>query len=216
MSDGSDARRIEVTDGDAPVEEAEASPGDDEASGEETSAGDGDDSSDGPTSVYDEMMETIRFLREQLAERECRLHGYIDAHKRAVEEMSAARQRMERDREDELDRHRADLARELLDVADDLDRTVAHASTTDNVQALREGVALVHERMRSKLAAFGVEPMVSVGQPFDPNLHEAVGMVPVVEPTQDQVVLAEEQRGYLQHGRLLRAARVVVGTHTGR
>jgi molecular chaperone GrpE len=214
MSDDSDARRIDVT-GDPTGEPATAVDGEPEdgaATGESEA---GEDDACGGLSVYDEMVRTIEGLQQQLAQRDHKLHEYIEAHKRAVEEMSAARQRMERDREDELDRRRADLAREMLDVADDLDRTVASAATTDNARALREGMVLVHNRMKGKLAGFGVEPLRAVGLPFDPNLHEAVGMVPVADPAQDQVVLAEEQAGYLLHGRLLRAARVVVGTYNG-
>jgi molecular chaperone GrpE len=151
-------------------------------------------------------------LQEQIRERDHKLREYIEAHQLAVREMDQARARMERDREVELDRHRADLAGSILGVVDDLDRTLDGATRTPNLQAILEGTALVRTQIFHKLEELGVEPLVSLGEIFDPAVHEAVALIPVQDPAQDQQVLAEELPGYLFRGKLLRAARVVVGT----
>ncbi len=157
----------------------------------------------------------IDAMADELQERDRKLRDYIAAHQHAVQEMDAARKRMERDREEEVDRDRSALAGTMLEVVDDLDRSLQAGETSGNVAAVLEGVALVRNRVMGKLKELGVEPLNSLGERFDPNVHEAVGMIPVADAEQDQQVIAEEQTGFLFKGKLLRAARVIVGTHTG-
>lgn len=165
----------------------------------------------GEYSVVRDLQVTVEHLQAELAERDRRLREYIEAHQHAVKEMEDARARLERDREEELDRARAQIAAQLLDVADDLERATQGASSTGNLTAVLEGVELVHRQVLTRLSEMGVVPMDATGERFDPNLHEAVGMVPVADAAKDQVVLEEERKGYTYKGRLLRAARVVVG-----
>ncbi len=154
-------------------------------------------------------------MEDELAARDRKLREYIEAHQHAVQEMDAARKRMKRDREEEVDRDRSTLAAAMLEVVDDMDRSLQSGASTSNVTALLEGVALVRNRVMQKLGALGVEQMDCLGARFDPNVHEAVGMIPVPDEDQDQRIVAEEQSGFLFKGKLLRAARVIVGTHTG-
>ena len=195
-------------DEDARDETAEHDPAEcDEADAEDAAV---EEAPEDPNQVW---IDAIESLREELCQRDRKLREYIEAHQRAVQEMEAARQRMERNREEELDRHRGELARSLLEAVDDLDRTLAGATSTGNLEAVTEGVALVRDQMMSKLGELGVEPMPAIGEPFDPILHEAVGMVPAPDADGDQRVLAEQQAGYLFKGKVLRAAKVIVGTH---
>lgn len=169
----------------------------------------------GPEDELTRLRALIDAMADELQERDRKLRQYIEAHQHAVQEMDAARKRMERDREGEVDRDRSTLAASMLEVVDDLDRSLQAGETTGNSAAVLEGVALVRNRVMGKLRELGVEPLTSLGERFDPNLHEAVGMIPVTDAEQDQQVIAEEQPGFLFKGKLLRAARVVVGTHTG-
>ena len=157
------------------------------------------------------LLDVVDAMKAELAQRDRKLRDYIEAHQRAVQEMDAARKRMERDREEELDRHRGELAKTLLDVVDDLDRILASIDCSPDLQTLLDGISLVRERVTAKLGELGVRPMNAVGEIFDPNLHEAVGLVPVPDEEQDQRILAEELAGYLFKERTLRAARVIVG-----
>jgi molecular chaperone GrpE len=79
------------------------------------------------------------------------------------------------------------------------------------VEHLIEGVLLTANLFRSKLQAMGIEPIAALSQPFDPNLEQAVGMIKVVDPSQDGIVLEEVQSGYCLNGQLLRPAQVRVG-----
>jgi len=181
--------------------------------GQDDDVADGDESCPGDEDPQKILLDVIDAMKAELAQRDRKLREYIEAHQRAVQEMDAARKRMERDREEELDRHRGELALTLLDAVDDLDRILASTAASGEMKAVVDGVALVRERMTAKLGELGVEAMDTVGEVFDPNLHEAVGMVPVPDAQQDQRILAEEQKGYQFKERTLRAARVIVGTH---
>lgn len=98
------------------------------------------------------------------------------------------------------------LSRELLQVADNLDRALEH---TNNVDALVTGIKMVNQQLKDTLTKFGATPITALGQKFDPEHHEAVGQEKS-DQHEDGVVIREHQKGYTLHGRLLRPARVVV------
>ncbi len=100
------------------------------------------------------------------------------------------------------------LLREFLEVADNLEETLAHIERDD---PLYRGVQITYDGLCNLLRREGVEPFSSVGQPFDPQYHVAMALVPA-PPAQETelVVVAEEQRGYRRGERLLRPARVIV------
>lgn len=160
----------------------------------------------------DERDLVIAALQQELVVRDRRLREYVEAHQHAVAEMDAAKKRMERDREEELDRFRASLAEGMLSIVDDLERALQSAACCQNLDAVLQGVNLVKDQVMSRMDDMGVEPIQAVGERFDPNVHEAVGMVPVTDPELEQQVIGEELKGYSFKGKLLRAARVIVGT----
>jgi molecular chaperone GrpE len=107
----------------------------------------------------------------------------------------------------------SDFARELLMVADNLQRTIdaaeRRAPETIEDAALIEGVRATARLLTHTLAHFGIQKIEAVGQPFDPNLHEAVMEVDDPEHSPGTVVRVVED-GYTIHDRLLRPARVFV------
>jgi molecular chaperone GrpE len=139
--------------------------------------------------------------------------GLRDRLLRALAEAENARHRADRLVDNARQFGISDFARELLAVADNLQRTIAaiedHASATVIDRALIEGV-LATERVLSKaLERFGVRRIEAVGERFDPNLHEAVMEVEDASRPAGTVTSAIED-GYTIHDRLLRPARVVV------
>jgi molecular chaperone GrpE len=96
------------------------------------------------------------------------------------------------------------FAREMLLVMDNFERALQH---TDNLDALVSGLKMVSGEMGKILERFGISAVKTVGEKFDPNLHEAVGQ----EEGDDGVITKEFLKGYSLHGRLLRPAKVVVG-----
>lgn len=99
------------------------------------------------------------------------------------------------------------IARELLEVVDNLERALKFAAEKDNSN-LNAGLVITLKQLLGTLEKYDVRPVKAKGAEFDPNLHEAVGMVP-----SDQAkgtVVSEEAPGYTLHGKLLRPAQVLV------
>jgi molecular chaperone GrpE len=125
-------------------------------------------------------------------------------------ETDETRQRLNRAADERAHREAADLITRLLPVLDNLNRALEAAEATGNIDALLNGVKGTASGFESALAAAGVEPVVSTGAPFNPELHEAVDTAKV-DPDRDGTITAEYSRGYKLGDRLLRPARVQVG-----
>jgi molecular chaperone GrpE len=99
------------------------------------------------------------------------------------------------------------VARDLIGVADNLDRALSHvpAGTDKN---LADGLQMILAQFRTTMQKQGVQLMDTVGKPFDPEFHEAGGQEPSDLP--QGTITRELLKGYTLHGRLLRAANVVV------
>lgn len=102
----------------------------------------------------------------------------------------------------------ADFIIELLPVIDNLERAVDAAGEGEG--PLAEGVRLVLRQVHQVLEGAGVQVISSVGQPFDPNVHEAVGQVPRAEGVESGTVVDEVLKGYRMGERVLRASMVRV------
>ena len=128
---------------------------------------------------------------------------------RAQAETQNVRRRAEADVEKAHKFSTEKFARELLEVVDNLERAMAAAPEDEVVKPLLEGVDMTYKTFVQTLAKFKVEVVDPEGHPFDPELHQAISMVdaPDAEPN---TVLNVVQKGYTNHGRLLRPAMVVV------
>ena len=103
------------------------------------------------------------------------------------------------------------FAKDLLAVADNLDRALAtaHENENENTQALLEGVELTKKELEHVFEKFGISKMESLNKPFDPNFHQVIQQVS--DPSKPAgTIVAELQTGYMINGRILREAMVVV------
>ncbi|MEO8099879.1 MAG: nucleotide exchange factor GrpE [Acidobacteriota bacterium] len=116
------------------------------------------------------------------------------------------RRRVEKERLELSEYASMEAVRSLIPVLDDFERAVQAQNSGDDYA---KGMELIHQRFTAALQKLGLEPIVSQGQAFDPNMHHAVEMVETGDAP-DQTILAEFQRGYNFKGRLLRAAMVKV------
>jgi molecular chaperone GrpE len=143
----------------------------------------------------------IARLEEQLAEeRQQRLRTLADFdnyRRRTRQELAVAQQAGKRE-----------VLLAFLDVMDDLDRALLHLGETSD--AVVEGLRLIRQRFNDVLFSNGVTPFDSEGQQFDPMIHEAMSVIDADDERESGTVYAEERRGYLMNGELLRPARVVV------
>ena len=136
---------------------------------------------------------------------------YRDQLLRKAADFDNFRKRARRDMEEEKKRTRDLTIREFLPLIDNLHRALAAAGTASDVQAVVEGVQMVVRGFDDIAKRFGLEQVPGVGEPFDPNVHDAIQQAPTNEHPPGTIV-SEVQSGYTVEGRLLRAAMVVVAT----
>lgn len=157
----------------------------------------------------------VEELEGKLAANDQRLRELIASYKKLQGEMDGFRARLHRDLERRVEQEKASLLAPFLSVIDDLARALAAAEAADDFAPLREGIELIRSQVREQLAKNGVVAIEAVAQPFDPETHEAVEVVPVQDPGQDGVVLKELAKGYMLHEQLVRPAKVAVGRWSG-
>jgi len=135
--------------------------------------------------------------------------------KQLQNETDETRQRLNRAAEERAQREKANFIAALLPVLDNLQRATEAAETGGSTEVIAEGIRRTASSFESALAAAGVELIDAAGQPFDPELHEAVETVEV-DPEDEGKVITEYARGYKIADRLLRPARVKVGRYSER
>ena len=148
-------------------------------------------------------------LAAQLAAKEGELNELKDKYLRALADTENVRKRMRQQNEETARLQRESLLRELLPVVDNLERALEAARGASNRQSITDGVEMVLRSLHDLLRAQGITVINAVGQPFDPQVHEAVDHVPSEEYPPNTVV-NEFHRGYLIGDRMLRPARVSV------
>jgi len=157
---------------------------------------------EGPDSV-------IEKLQAQIADKEKVLAELKDRYLRSLAENENARKRMRQQSDETVRLQRENLLRELLPVVDNLERAVDAARGGGNGQPIVEGVEMVLRSLLDLLKTHGVTQLTSVGQPFDPQRHEAVDQIESSHHPPN-TVLNEFHRGYQIGDRMLRPARVAV------
>jgi molecular chaperone GrpE len=128
--------------------------------------------------------------------------------KRMTADFANFRKRNEAERTEFAKFAKADLIAKLLDVLDGYDRALATVPDEVTGQPWVEGMWLVERKLRKVLESEGLEPIDSLGQPFDPYLHQAVAYIESDEP--EGTVIEEHQKAYRLHDRVIRPALVTV------
>lgn len=105
------------------------------------------------------------------------------------------------------------IIKTLLPALDNFEHTLQNAHSAENVDVLAKGIQIIYDQMLDILKSHGVEQIKSLGEKFDPSLHEA--MMQKAEPEkEDNIVLEEFQKGYKLNGRVIRPSKVVVNKLT--
>jgi molecular chaperone GrpE len=152
--------------------------------------------------------EDVAGLKQSLADARKKAEDYLANWQRAQADFMNYKRRIEQERQDFSRFANASLILSLLPVLDDLElalNSMPHAKSAR--QSWVEGVSLVERKFRSAMEAQGLTPIKALGEPFDPNLHEAIRQ----DKGKEGIVVGVLQKGYMMHDRLLRPARVVVG-----
>jgi molecular chaperone GrpE len=158
-----------------------------------------------------ELAERIEALERELAEARARSEEHLYNWQRSAADFANFKRRTDEERASVGQFSTAVLIGKLLTVLDDFDRAL-ESVPPDAHDAWIEGVKLVERKLRSVLESEGVSPIEAVGQPFDPNLHEAVVHEPTADHPDNQVI-GELQRGYRLHDRVIRPSLVRVANN---
>ena len=132
-----------------------------------------------------------------------------DQYARTLADFDNYRKRMARDREELAQFAAKDILKDLLPTVDNLALALDKAENKED--PFVQGVKLAYDGFLKVLADHGATPLDSVGEPFDANFHEAIAQLPSPDVAEG-VVMNEVKRGWLLHGKLLRAAQVVVSS----
>ncbi|MBX6341661.1 MAG: nucleotide exchange factor GrpE, partial [Thermomicrobiaceae bacterium] len=148
-------------------------------------------------------------LIDELEQERRRAAEILDQAQRIQAEFMNYRRRKEQEMQDLRRLAGERLIRQLLPVVDDFHRAIEAVPEAERANPWIQGILLIERKLWSILEAEGVRPIEAVGQPFDPSLHEAV----TVEEGADgaDTVVAEFQRGYMLHDRVIRPSMVKVG-----
>ena len=135
--------------------------------------------------------------------------NWKDQYARTLAEFDNYRKRVARDREELAQFAAKDILKDLLPTVDNLALALEKAENKED--PFVQGVKLAYDGFLKALADHGATPIDSLGEPFDANYHEALAQLPSPDVAEG-VVMNEVKRGWLLHGKLLRAAQVVVSS----
>ena len=184
----------------------ETEKGSEEVSASAEATEEGDDSVDEETEVSDREPT----VEERAADAESKYKEMQDRYLRLNAEFDNYKKRMMRENSDRLKYFNMELIKELLPSVDNLERAISHAGDENSdLENMIEGLQMVYKGMQEAFGKFGVSEIESIGKEFDPNCHQAVGMIESQEVPENHV--AEEcLKGYYLHDRIIRPTMVRV------
>ena len=147
-------------------------------------------------------------LREALAREKARVEANLNGWQRAQADFINYKRRAEQEKEEIGKFANTTLILSLLPILDDLERAFDSMPHKATKHSWLDGIKLIERKFQATLEALGVVAVKALGEPFDPRFHEAVRQ----DKGKEGIVIEEIQKGYLLHDRLLRPAKVVVGT----
>ncbi len=145
--------------------------------------------------------------KAQVHELQARLRAVSAAYKQLQEDVEATKERLNRAAEFQRELQRGETVAKMFDPLDNLRRSIDSVEEGDT----KTGLEMVTHQFATALNELGLEQFSPDNQPFDPNFHEALSVLPVTEEGQDGRVLEVFSAGYRVGSRLLKPARVVIG-----
>jgi molecular chaperone GrpE len=135
-----------------------------------------------------------------------------DKYLRLFAEFDNYKRRTQKERVELLQTAGKDIIVALLPILDDFDRANKAAENATDVASIKEGVQLVHNKLKNLLVQKGLKDMESINNPFDTDLHEAITKIPAPSEDMKGKVIDELEKGYTLNDKVIRFAKVVVGS----
>jgi molecular chaperone GrpE len=176
-----------------------------EATGkQESEAPEEEQAAESPEAIAKNAGEVAKLIQEK--------DEYYDRLLRTQADFDNYRKRVQKEQANLLRYGAENALREILPVVDNLERAVDSARKHGEVNSHLEGIELILAQIREAMGRLGVKPIETVGEPFDPNKHDALIRVHAPDAPEGAVV-EEIRKGYYLHDKVLRPAQVTVGTH---
>ena len=150
-------------------------------------------------------------LRKELESSRKRVDELARAFQALSNDREEFKHRLSRERERLVDVEKGNIAQTLLEVMDELDRSLQ--AVADDQSPFAQGVRLIRDGILTKLQALGIERIDPLGQHFDPNLVEAADIEVTDDPSRDQKVVSVTRAGYRMKDRVIRPARAKVARY---
>ena len=178
---------------------------------EETEESVEDGAKDESKEENEEEAPTEETIEEKLAAAEARIADLEKERLYKQAEFDNYRKRIIKEKADLILNGGRKVLEAMLPVIDDLERALSHMETAEDVNAVREGVELIHTKFLSVMKAQGVTPMDTKDADFNTDFHEAVTQFPAPSEELKGKVIDCTQKGYMLNDTVLRFAKVVVG-----
>ena len=153
-------------------------------------------------------VEDIEALKQALVEEKAKAETNLAGWQRAQADFINYKRRSEQEKEEISKFANTTLMLSLLSILDDLDRAFTSIPPRLDKLSWVDGIRLIERKLQATIEAQGLSQIKAVGEPFDPNLHEAA----MQGKGKEGIVIEELQKGYKLHDRVIRPAMVVVGT----
>ncbi len=156
--------------------------------------------------------EPINESEKRVAELEEQVAQLNDKYLRLYSEFDNFRRRTAKERIETLNTAGEEIIKSLLPAIDNFERAIKTNATATDVKAVNEGITLIAQMLKSILHQKGLQPINSIGEVFNTDLHEAITEIPAPSPDMKGKVVDEVERGYTLNGKVIRFAKVVVGS----
>lgn len=198
MKEENEDIKKEETVNDAPEKETE------NINAQEASSGEADAGENGDTAEKAEEKDPLAAAQEEIEQLK-------DKYLRSVAEFDNYRKRTLKEKAELILNGSEKAVQAILPVIDDMERAIANAEKTEEVEVLREGMKLIYQKTNKILESLGVKKIDTEDADFDTNFHEAVAMVPGMGDDKKGKVLDCVQTGYTLNDKVIRHAKVAVG-----
>lgn len=172
------------------------------------------ESTNNPTNENEEQIETPQVEEKVSVEQELqgKLAELNDKYLRLYSDFDNFRKRTAKEKVDLIQSGGEDVFKSMLPIIDDFERAIKSNAETTDIHTINEGVNLIYNKFKNILSQKGLEEMKSMGEPFNTDLHEAITSIAAPSEETKGKILDELEKGYTLNGKVIRFAKVVIGS----
>lgn len=172
------------------------------------------ESTNNPTNENEERIETPQVEEKVSIEQELqgKLAELNDKYLRLYSDFDNFRKRTAKEKIDLIQSGGEDVFKSMLPIIDDFERAIKSNAETTDINTINEGINLIYTKFKNTLSQKGLETMKSVGEPFNTDLHEAITSIAAPSEESKGKIVDELEKGYTLNGKVIRFAKVVIGS----